>query len=228
MKNRAALERYIPIVRFISEVCGKNFEVILHDVSDQERSIVAIFNGGLSGRKIGDPMTELARSLVREKAYLEHDFLANYEGRTRDGKQFVSSTYFIKEGGKLLGLLCINHDASPFFSLEQQLRCLMADFSLPVEGQSSGYQEDLDDSISGLSANRIQHTVRNFGVPPTRMTPAEKEQVIQALEQQGVFSTKGSVGQASRELGISEPTVYRYLRRIRAQDERQGGDNGEY
>ena len=51
------------------------------------------------------------------------------------------------------------------------------------------------------------------------MTPQEKEQVIQALEHQGVFSTKGSVGQAAKELNISEPTVYRYLRRIRTRDD---------
>lgn len=227
MNNRVALEHYIPLVHFISEVCGKNFEVILHDTSDQEHSIVAIFNGRLSGRKEGDPMTELARSLVREKAYLERDFLANYEGRTQDGKQFVSSTYFIKERGELLGLICINHDVSDFFALEQHLRRLMTGFSLPIEGQKSRYREELDDSIIGLSANRIEYTVRNFGIPPARMTPAEKEQVIQTLEQQGVFSTKGSVGQASRELCISEPTVYRYLRRIRAGEGRRGGSSHE-
>ena len=31
------------------------------------------------------------------------------------------------------------------------------------------------------------------------------------------FQTKGSVGQVARELHISEPTVYRYLRRIRSE-----------
>ena len=51
MSNRAQLERYIPMVTFISEICGKNYEVILHDVSDPENSVISIFNGHLSGRK---------------------------------------------------------------------------------------------------------------------------------------------------------------------------------
>ena len=52
MSNRAQLERYIPMVTFISEICGKNYEVILHDVSDPENSVISIFNGHLSGRKV--------------------------------------------------------------------------------------------------------------------------------------------------------------------------------
>lgn len=111
MSNRAQLERYIPMVTFISEICGKNYEVILHDVSDPENSVISIFNGHLSGRKVGDPMTELARNLVRDQIYETQDFIANYE---RNGKQFVSSTYFIKEHGTLIGLICINHDVSDF------------------------------------------------------------------------------------------------------------------
>ena len=86
MSNRAQLERYIPMVTFISEICGKNYEVILHDVSDPENSVISIFNGHLSGRKVGDPMTELARNLVRDQIYETQDFIANYEGRTRNGK----------------------------------------------------------------------------------------------------------------------------------------------
>ena len=95
MSNQSKLAPYLPMAAFLSAVCGDNFEVILHDVSEPETSVVAIFNGHLSGRKVGDPMTELARSLVREEVYREQDFVSNYEGRTRDGKQFVSSTYFI-------------------------------------------------------------------------------------------------------------------------------------
>ena len=33
MSNYASLERYIPLVKFMGEICGKNYEIILHDVS---------------------------------------------------------------------------------------------------------------------------------------------------------------------------------------------------
>lgn len=219
MYHLELLQRYLPIVTFISDVCGKNHEVILHDLSDLEHSIIAIFNGHLSGRQVGDPLTGLARKLVQEKAYENQTFIANYSGRTRDGRQFVSSTYFIRESGQLLGLLCINHDASDLLAISQHLYSLMSAFSLPIMDRRDDYTETLDDSIPGLSATLIYNTVTNFGVPAARMTALEKEQVIQSLEQQGVFSTKGSVSQAAKGLNISEPTVYRYLRRIRTQTE---------
>ena len=79
----------------------------------------------------------------------------------------------------------------------------------------AAYTEELDDSIPGLSTTLIHNTVLRRGIPAGRMTAREKEELIGALDRQGVFSTKGAVGQAARELDISEPTVYRYLRRVR-------------
>ena len=58
MRNYASLERYIPLVKFMGEICGKNYESILHDVSSPERSVIAACNEQLSGRRVGDTMTE--------------------------------------------------------------------------------------------------------------------------------------------------------------------------
>ena len=38
MSNYACLERYIPLVEFMGKICGKSYEIILHDVSTPERS----------------------------------------------------------------------------------------------------------------------------------------------------------------------------------------------
>ena len=46
--------------------------------------MIAACNEHLSGRRVGDPMTELAKELLRTGAYKEHDYVANYEGRTRE------------------------------------------------------------------------------------------------------------------------------------------------
>lgn len=165
-------------------------------------------------------MTELAKELIRDGSYLEHDFVANYEGRTRGGKRFVSSTYFIKEGGQLRGLICVNHDVEDFFVLSEHLNSLMKAFSLPEDGQhASAYTENLDDSICSLSSNLIHTTVLSYTTAGERMSTADKLDIIRTLDSQGVFATKGSVGQAARELHISEPTVYRYLKRVRGERE---------
>ena len=153
---------------------------------------------------------------MREEVYRDRDFVANYEGRTRPGKRFVSSTYFIKDGEQLLGLVCVNHDVSDLIAISGHFRSQMTAFSVPGQVPTQvPYTEELDDSIPELSISLIHNTVLRQGVPAGRMTPEEKESLIQTLDRQGGFSTKGAVSQVARELDISEPTVYRYLRRIR-------------
>ena len=103
-----------------------------------------------------------------------------------------------------------------FFALSEHLNNLVQAFSLPVGGTyPTTYTENLDDSISGLSSSLIHSTVLNYHVPMEAMHSADKLEVVRILESQGVFATKGSVGQVARELHISEPTVYRYLQKIR-------------
>lgn len=217
LSNYAYLERYIPVVQFMGEICGKNYEIILHDVSTPERSIIAACNGHLSGRRIGDPLTELAKELIQTGAYREHSYVANYEGRTRGGKRFVSSTFFIKEEDELRGLICVNHDVEDFFLLSEHLDKLMHAYPLLLEVERrTPYTESLDDSISELSSNIIHSTVHKYDMPPSEMSSSDKLEIIKTLETQGVFSTKGSVGLAAKELHISEPTIYRYLQRIRS------------
>ena len=156
-----------------------------------------------------------AKELLRTGAYKEHDYVANYEGRTRGGKRFVSSTFFIKEKGQLVGLICVNHDVEDILVLSEHLSNLLRDFSLPQEEERSAYTENLDDSIPELSSNLIHSTILGYGIPSTAMHASDKLDILRSLEAQGVFQTKGSIGQVAKELHISEPTVYRYLRRIR-------------
>ena len=123
----------------------------------------------------------------------------------------------------MLGLICVNHDLTDLTALSGHLQNLLAAFSVPGQAAAqAAYTEDLDDSIPGLSTTLIHNTVLRRGIPAGRMTAREKEELIGALDRQGVFSTKGAVGQAARELDISEPTVYRYLRRVRSAPDRSG------
>ena len=220
MSNYAYLERYIPVVEFMGDICGKNYEIILHDVSTPERSVIAACNGHLSGRRVGDPMTELAKELIQTGAYLDHDYVANYEGRTRGGKRFVSSTFFIKEDGELRGLICVNHDISGMETVQRAVQNLMDAFHVPEKNVRAEITETLDNSIEGISSTLIRKTiaaVTNPGRPPRA---EEKEAVIQTLYRRGVFNTKGAVREIADALGISEPTVYRYLHKIKT------GNNG--
>lgn len=72
MSNYACLERYIPLVEFMGRICGKNYEIILHDVSTPERSVIAACNEHLSGRRIGNPVTELIKERRNSEPAVYH------------------------------------------------------------------------------------------------------------------------------------------------------------
>jgi len=113
MKNETLLQQYYPFVTFLSKVMGRNCEVVLHDLSRPESSVIAIENGHITGHKIGDAPTNLVLKVLQEKTYLTRDFIANYKAVNKDGKVFRSSSFFIKNDKKeLVGILCVNADVA--------------------------------------------------------------------------------------------------------------------
>ncbi|MBE0528035.1 MAG: PAS domain-containing protein, partial [Thermoleophilia bacterium] len=52
------MQTFLPIVRGLAEMFGPDCEVVLHDVRRLPHSIVAIENGVVSGRTVGDVPTD--------------------------------------------------------------------------------------------------------------------------------------------------------------------------
>lgn len=74
------------------------------------------------------------------------------------------------------------------------------------------YGESLDSPISGLLHDRIAEVVAQTGVAPARMSMQEKVAVVHKLNEGGVLLMKGAVSEIARQLKVSEPTVYRYIK----------------
>lgn len=61
----------------------------------------------------GRALTDKALRFIADKTYQDQDFLCNYTGRSKDERTLRASTMFIKDdGGRLIGMLCINFDPS--------------------------------------------------------------------------------------------------------------------
>lgn len=71
------LEVYVSLVDFLAEFMGENTEVVLHDMTDWHHSVVAIRNGYISGRKVGDPITEVSLRILKSQIHLKKDFIWN-------------------------------------------------------------------------------------------------------------------------------------------------------
>ena len=208
MKDQEVLQLYVSLVPFLGEILGPGCEVVVHDVTDPGHSLIAICNG-LSGRKPGDPMTDLARALAERSAYADAGYLTNYSGRTQNG-DFLSSTYYIKNDNRLIGLLCINKDMSSVQDVNNALHHLLERFNLAAP-QESEYTETLDNPVASMMHSRISDIIAQSGVPPMRMSLAEKVQTVHRLKEDGVLMLRGAVNDVADQLSVSIPTVYRYL-----------------
>ena len=211
MENRV-LDKYKIIVEFLAEVLGENCEVVLHDVNDFENSIIAIENGHISGRKVNDSLTDLALNVLKDQEKLESDYLTNYTGKTYDGKELKSSTYFIKDQGEVKGMLCINIDVSKYMEARDLLNSFIGnDQNIEEENNKQEFSEKFTSSIEELIDSMIENSVGNSSIPPARMTANEKKEITNKLDDQGVFLLKNSVSKVAKKLHTSEATIYRYL-----------------
>jgi predicted transcriptional regulator YheO len=211
VENRV-LDKYKVLVEFLAEVLGENSEVVLHDVNDFENSIVAIENGHISGRKVGDSLTDLALNVLKDQEKLESDYLTNYTGKTFDGKELKSSTYFIKEDGEVLGMLCINIDVSDYIEARDLINSFIGNQkNIEEKEENQNFAENFTSSIEELIDSMIESSIGNSKIPPARMTAEEKKEITKKLDDRGVFLLKNSVSKVAKKLHTSDATIYRYL-----------------
>ena len=115
------IQRYMKLTEFLGSVLGPDYEVVLHDLGDADKSIIAIANGHVSGRTIGAPLTSVALQSIINHSYETQDYRLNYVG-VAGTKLLRSSTFFVKdEEGRLVGMLCINFDDSRYRELSDRI-----------------------------------------------------------------------------------------------------------
>ena len=201
------LQGLIPVADAIAAAVGPYCEVVLHDISRPERSVVYMA-GHVTNRSIGAPLTDMVLRRLREQGDAISD-LPGYHNVTKDGKTLRSSTTFVRDGqGKVIGCLCVNIDQTPLVSWRHFLENSL--FSAPGETKetfATGMTEALNDIV--------QSVLENYGGDPGALTKEEKTSVVQQLEERGVFLMKGSVEMVAGILGVTRYTVYNYIDAVR-------------
>ncbi|MGI6585997.1 MAG: hypothetical protein GX301_07580 [Gracilibacteraceae bacterium] len=206
------LKGMIPLVDGIASTFGKNCEVVLHDIRRPQSSVIAIANGHITGRSIGSPMTEYGLATLRKGQFDKP--IVNYRKKTKDGKFLKSSSLFIKdEKGKLIGFLCINYDISELTIA----RNIINDFTNIIE--DTDFDEDSGESfgstVNEMLSSIVNKTLESVGKPVAFISKEEKVNIVQTLDQKGVFLIKGAIDYVAKVLCVSRYTVYNYLDEIR-------------
>jgi predicted transcriptional regulator YheO len=205
---------YLNMIDFLSEVLGKNTEIVLHDLTNSQNSIVAIRNGHISGRGSGNSVTDIAVKMNEDDLKCkDKKYMCNYTSQTQSGKRLRSSTFYIRNNrNKLVGMMCINTDCSELTRARDILNSLI---SVQENEQLTANSEERFSDVEEKIQNEIQSLVLEKNISPERLSQQEKIGIVKEIYQKGIYQMKGSVLYTAKLLCVSEPTVYRYLNQIR-------------
>lgn len=195
------------LARGVARQFGSNCEVVVHDMSsdDQEHSIVAIENGHVTGRRLGDGPSHVVWETLKADPKKIEDRLS-YLTRTEDGKILKSSTIFIRnDEGKVVGLFAINYDITVMKAMEDQLR-LFTSPDIPEEEP-----QKIIHNVNDLLEELIKQSVKLVGKPAALMNKEEKVKAIRFLNDSGAFLITKSGQRVCNFFGISKYTLYSYI-----------------
>lgn len=201
------------MLSLIGEAIAQNFgpscEVVVHDLRKPGRSIVAIFNGHVTGRKVGDgiPDHDLYELPGR---YRDQDLLVGWRAHTTDGRRLRSTTIFLRDSsGHPFASLGINVDLSLVERVHAQTAFLLQPDSFEKQApighrRVSHLLRDLIDEAT----SQIHQQVSNYG-------RADRVFVARYLDERGAFVIRGSVASVARQLGVSRMAMYSYIEEAR-------------
>ena len=206
-------------LKMLSNAVGHHIEIVLHDLTNPERSILAIANGHVTGRKVGGsvlggPSQDLGVTAVRRaienRSSAEPVVVENYPTLAPDGRPLRSSTVVYRDSsGQPFASLCINADLSGVAAAHTILGGLLGLESAP----RSLVDEPRD--MEQLMAQIIQ------GACPGGVVGMRKPQKLEAVRQmqdRGIFIVKGGIEKAASALGVTRYTIYNYLEQIRVSE----------
>jgi predicted transcriptional regulator YheO len=190
-------------LKHIAEGLAKTFapfcEVVVHDLSNPKNAILAIENN-LSGRRVGQPATELGLARIQDPAYPA--IVANYANQFGDGRKVKSTSIGIRnEAGDYVAALCLNVDLTLFNGFQAAL----AQFSAIESGTVA-------ETLDAANADRIRQTIDDFAAARAStaraLKPADRKQLVQDIQRAGYLDIRRGAEIAAAHMGVSRATIY--------------------
>ena len=208
-KNQDILTHYIKVGEIVAEMFSPYLEVIVHDLTNPNQSIIAIFNSHITGRKIGDGTSDIGYKKLSNEL---PDKIVNYSNKSPSGVELKSSSLTIRNNdNKIIGSMGFNFDLSHFVNIREFIDL----FSKSVEMEELPKKEEffmwsikteIQQALNKyLMINKLQSKV---------LTRDDKLKVISYMKNKGYISKKGAKTIISELLAISRPTLYKYLKEI--------------
>lgn len=222
-------ERYVDLVNFLGLVLGPSYEIALHDLAMGDKSIIAIANGHITNRGLGSPLSPSMLEIISSERYKEKNYEVNYVSVSMKNKALRSSTIYIKDNLKLVGLLCITFDDSRYQDVSRAIMGLchpdnllkdyrferIEDLSLDEEAEVvSGNIEDYVDEV-------IDKVLQEKSAQNEKIRKKDRVNMVNELKKKGILLIKGSVPIIAKKLNSSEATIYRYINELEENEEEE-------
>ena len=201
-ENKLLLRECKKIVGALGKMLAPCCEVVLHDLTHPEHAIIAI-ETNLSGRQVGDSVTELGLARIDDPGYAE--VIQNYPNRFPDGRPAKSTSIGIRNSkGQFIAAICLNLDVAQFASVQKSLGELI----------SVDHDQAPLESLRARSIGEIRAVIDQFAgqrnQTPRGLAPQEKKMVVKELKERGFLQIKNAVPNIAACLGISRATIYNY------------------
>ena len=195
------------IAKCIAMQFGESCEVVLHDLTlPYDQTIVAIWNGHVTGRKIGDGGTNAGLEILKGSTAPEDQY--SYINTMPNGRILRSSSkYFRDEYGKVNGSLCINYDITEMIRCENTLRTLTSSEIPTIAKTPELFVGNVDELLEIMMKEAVYATGKTVG----NLTKEEKVAIVHNLEDKGFFLIKKAAEKLADFLGLSRYSIYNYL-----------------
>ncbi|AST35343.2 transcriptional regulator [Ralstonia solanacearum] len=203
-ENRLLLREGKKIVEALGKTLAPLVEVVLHDLKRPEHAVVAIANN-LSGRRVGDAVTELGLARMTDPGFPE--VVQNYANRFPDGRPAKSTSIGLKNSrGEYVAAICLNMDVSLLSAVTAGLGQLM---------QTDAAAAPVPESLAPRGVEDVRAALERFAAArnttPMGMTLEQRREAMRELSAGGLLNLRRALSEVARTLGVARSTVYTYL-----------------
>jgi predicted transcriptional regulator YheO len=232
-ERAAVINALRPVVPMLAAMAGPHLEVVLHDVSMPENSVIAIANGHISGRSVGSSVLEgpqndkgfEAATTLKSSDGAVHSLVEDYITVTAGGRTLKSaSAIFRDSSGEPFATLCLNADISGFQAahgwLEQMLKPVAQAMAPPASGTGAlpAALPAAEPQMDTLMQEIIDAAVPVPGGGAASMKREDKIRAVGEMQRRGLFIVKGGVERAAAALNVSRFTIYNYMEQLRRRE----------
>lgn len=196
------------IMKAISNTFGNRCEVVLHDWSKgYDHTIIAIENGFITNRSVGDCGSNLGLEVMR--GTVKNGDMYNYITKTSENTTLRSSTTYIRDDdGNTIGALCINFNITDLIEAENVINS----FTIGSQDETEIFARDVSDLLNYL----LSESMKISNKPVSEMSKEDKIAAIRYLDEKGAFLITKSGNKVCEFFNISKFSLYNYLDEIRS------------